>query len=105
MYSWLYRLLKANQLVPSHLSNRDPSYFIVAGLVFTVCNEPYLESEYGDDFDSEAPVKLLDKIYHVFPQTPGQEVVLLSQVLASDACLGYEDINNVQVGQAYLLCV
>jgi hypothetical protein len=47
--------------VPPHLGNRDPSYFLVSGLVFVACSEPYLESEYGADYASEAPVKLLDK--------------------------------------------
>ncbi len=29
--------------------------------MFVACSEPYLESEYGADYASEAPVKLLDK--------------------------------------------
>lgn len=37
------RLSKPAQLVPPHLGNRDPSYFILAGLVFTVASELYLE--------------------------------------------------------------
>jgi len=43
------------------LSNADPEYFLVSGLVFTTVNEPYLESEYGQEYTSEAPVKLLDR--------------------------------------------
>ena len=35
-----------------------------AGIVFTVCCEPYLESEYGADYISETPVKLLDRLLY-----------------------------------------
>jgi hypothetical protein len=50
------------------------------GLVFTPCVEPYLASEYGGDYDSDSPVKLLDKLLYGLKQTPKQQVVLLSQV-------------------------
>lgn len=85
-------------LVPPHLSNRNPSYFLVGGLVFTVACEPYLESEYGEHWPSEAPVKILDALYYGMPNVSGQQVVLLSQVLADDSTLGYEDMSNMQVG-------
>jgi hypothetical protein len=49
-------------LVPPHLASRDPSYFVLSGLVFTTATEPYLASEYGADFMSLAPVALLDKV-------------------------------------------
>lgn len=58
------RLSRPSTLVPPHLGNRDPSYFLVSGLVFTVACEPYLESEYGNDWMSDSPVKLLDKCVH-----------------------------------------
>ncbi|KIZ00510.1 hypothetical protein MNEG_7454 [Monoraphidium neglectum] len=91
------KLSKPAALVPPHLGNRDPSYFLVSGLVFVACSEPYLESEYGADYASEAPVKLLDKLYHGQPTEPGQQVVVLSQVLAAESTLGYEDVLNVEV--------
>jgi len=90
-------LSKPAALVPPHISNRDPSYFIVAGLVFTVACEPYLQSEYGSDYATDSPVKILDRLYHGMPKAADEEVVVLSQVLACDATLGYEDIYNVQV--------
>lgn len=37
---------------------RLPSYFIVGGLVFTPLCEPYLKSEFGEDFDAKAPSKM-----------------------------------------------
>jgi len=91
------RLSKPHSLVPPHINNKDPGYFIVAGLVFTTVNEPYLLSEYGANYMTDAPVKLLERMFHGTPQFPDEEVVVLSQVLACDATLGYEDIYNVQV--------
>jgi hypothetical protein len=38
------------------LQGAPPTYFIVAGLVFTVATVPYLRSEYGKEYDYEAPV-------------------------------------------------
>ncbi len=35
-----------------------------AGIIFTVCSEPYLLSEYGAEYMSEAPVKLLERLMH-----------------------------------------
>lgn len=55
-------LTAPGQLVPAHLSSRDPSYYVCSGLVFTVACEPYLASEYGPDFLSLAPVAILDKV-------------------------------------------
>jgi hypothetical protein len=140
------RLSKPAQLVPPHLSNRDPAYLIVGGLVFVAASEPYLQvgvtgaeggeqggtarqhsrctsaapgiplssfsaqqrpagthllhlpaqsplpsppqSEYGSDYGSEAPVKLLDVLYHAFPSQPDQECVVLSQVGGGGAWRG-----------------
>lgn len=46
--------------------------------------EPYLRAEYGEEFDFKAPVKLLDKWLHGLPSEPGEQVIVLSQVLAAD---------------------
>ena len=43
---------------------------------------PYLRSEYGKDYDFDAPVKLLDSMMHAMAQQPDQQVVVLSQVRA-----------------------
>lgn len=90
-------LSKPHSLVPHHLAGGDPSYFVFAGIVFTTATEPYLMSEYGGDYHREAPVKLLDRLLHHHKSSPEEEVVLVSQVLASDATLGYEDAYNAQV--------
>lgn len=84
-------------LVPHHLSGGDPSYIVLAGVVFTVCTEPYLLSEYGAEYHREAPVKLLDRLLHHTKKTSHEQVVLVSQILACEATLGYEDGYNAQV--------
>lgn len=91
------RLGAPARLVPVHIDNRPPSYFILGGLVFTPITVPLLRSEYGKEFDYDAPVKLLDKMMHGLATAPGQQVVVLSQVLAADVNVGYEDIVNTQV--------
>ena len=58
---------------------------------------PYLRSEYGKEYDFEAPVKLLDRMMHSMPSSRAQQVVVLGQVLASDVNIGYEEIVNTQV--------
>ncbi|PRW56735.1 Protease Do-like 9 isoform A [Chlorella sorokiniana] len=91
------KLMRPNALVQHHLNGREPSYLVVAGIVFTVVTEPYLESEYGQEYGREAPIKLLDKLVHGWKEQPDQEVVVVNQVLACNATLGYEEIFNVQV--------
>jgi hypothetical protein len=49
---FLNRLL----LAAAHVSPLAHSYFIVAGLVFTPATVPYLRSEYGKEYDFDAPV-------------------------------------------------
>jgi len=85
------------KLIPYHIKGAPPSYFIVAGLVFTAVTVPYLRSEYGKEYDFDAPVRLLDKMVHVMADSVDQQVVVLSQVLASEVNIGYEDIINTQV--------
>ena len=85
------------RLVPVHIEGVPPTYYIVAGLVFTTVCVPYLKSEYGKDYDYDAPVKLLDRMMHDMVKEPGQNVVVVSQVLAADINIGYEDIVNTMV--------
>ncbi|KAK1359696.1 putative peptidase Do [Heracleum sosnowskyi] len=85
------------KLIPVHIKGRPPSYYIIAGFVFTTVSVPYLRSEYGNSYDLEAPVKLLDKLLHEMPQSPDEQIVVVSQVLVSDINIGYEDIVNTQV--------
>ncbi len=45
-----------------------------AGIIFTVCSEPYLLSEYGAEYMSEAPVKLLERLMHGERLEPDEQV-------------------------------
>ncbi|KAK9844109.1 hypothetical protein WJX81_004691 [Elliptochloris bilobata] len=86
------------RLVPVHIKNRPPSYFIFAGLVFTQVTVPFLRSEYGKEYDFDAPVKLLDAMMHAQADSRDQQVVVLAQVLAADINIGYEEgLVNTQV--------
>ncbi|KAJ6411711.1 hypothetical protein OIU84_008316 [Salix udensis] len=85
------------RLIPSHVKGKPPSYYIIAGFVFTTVSVPYLRSEYGKEYEFEAPVKLLDKLLHSMPKSPDEQIVVVSQVLVADINIGYEELVNTQV--------
>ncbi|XP_031277148.1 protease Do-like 9 [Pistacia vera] len=91
------KLATHRRLIPSHNKGRPPSYYIIAGFVFSTVSVPYLRSEYGKDYEYEAPVKLLDKLLYSMPQSPDEQLVVVSQVLVADINIGYEEIVNTQV--------
>lgn len=41
----------------------------------------YKKFQYGKDYEFEAPVKLLNKLVHELPQSPEEQIVVVSQVL------------------------
>lgn len=96
-YTFNIKLESHVRLIPAHNKGRPPSYYIIAGFVFTSVSVPYLRSEYGKDYEYEAPIKLLDKLLHEFPQSPDEQIVVVSQVLVADINIGYEEIVNTQV--------
>ncbi|KAK4775595.1 hypothetical protein SAY87_023556 [Trapa incisa] len=91
------KLASHRRLIPSHNRGRPPSYYIIAGFVFSTVSVPYLRSEYGKNYEYEAPVKLLDKLLNYMPQSPDEQLVVVSQVLVADINIGYEDIVNTQI--------
>ncbi|WJX13745.1 Protease Do-like 2, chloroplastic [Trifolium repens] len=80
-------------LVPFHIDEGQPSYLIIAGLVFTPLSEPLIEEEHEDSIG----LKLLAKARYSFPKFKGEQIVILSQVLANELNIGYEDMSNMQV--------
>jgi len=87
-------------LVPIHLFNKPkpgPSYFIVAGLVFTALSEPYLESEYGAEWEHKAPVEMVKWATQEHAEAADQQLVLLTQVLAHELTMGYESLENLRL--------
>ncbi|CAH1420702.1 unnamed protein product [Lactuca virosa] len=91
------KLATHKRLIPAHIGGQPPSYYIIAGFVFTAVSVPYLRSEYGKDYDFDAPVKLLDKHLHAMAQSIDEQLVVVSQVLVADINIGYEEIVNTQV--------
>uniref|UniRef100_A0A7N0TP90 Protease Do-like 9 n=1 Tax=Kalanchoe fedtschenkoi TaxID=63787 RepID=A0A7N0TP90_KALFE len=85
------------RLIPAHIKGKPPSYYIIGGFVFTAITVPYLRSEYGKDYEFDAPVKLLDKHLHAMAETVDEQLVVVSQVLVADINIGYEEIVNTQV--------
>ncbi|OVA16284.1 Peptidase S1 [Macleaya cordata] len=91
------KLATRKRLISANIKGRPPSYYIVAGFVFTAVSVPYLRSEYGKDYEYNTPVKLLDKHLYAMAQTEDEQLVVISQVLVADINIGYEDIVNTQV--------
>ncbi|KAJ4973886.1 hypothetical protein NE237_007060 [Protea cynaroides] len=91
------KLATHKRLIPAHIKGKPPSYYIIAGFVFTTVSVPYLKSEYGKDYEYDAPVKLLDKHLHAMAESEDEQLVLISQVLVADINIGYEEIVNTQV--------
>uniref|UniRef100_A0A2P2MQ27 Putative DegP2 protease family protein n=1 Tax=Rhizophora mucronata TaxID=61149 RepID=A0A2P2MQ27_RHIMU len=63
-------------LVPYHIDGGQPSYFIIAGLVFTPLSEPLIDEECEDSIG----LKLLAKARHSLARFKGEQIVILSQV-------------------------
>ncbi|WOG83748.1 hypothetical protein DCAR_0102926 [Daucus carota subsp. sativus] len=80
-------------LVPYHIEGGQPSYLIVAGLVFTPLSEPLIDEECEDSIG----LKLLAKARYSLSRFKGEQIVVLSQVLANEVNIGYEDMSNEQV--------
>ncbi|KAG8072359.1 hypothetical protein GUJ93_ZPchr0006g40807 [Zizania palustris] len=97
VHEFKIKLATHKRLVAAHVKGRPPSYYIVAGFVFAAVSVPYLRSEYGKDYEYDAPVKLLVKHIHAMAQSPDEQLVVVSQVLVADINIGYEEIVNTQV--------
>lgn len=78
-------------LVPSHFNNKPPPYLICSGLVFTALSVPYLEakSAWSDYYTDN--ISYLVGMVNAPLEKEGDEVVILAQVLAHRANLGYEN--------------
>ncbi|KAJ9540212.1 hypothetical protein OSB04_026718 [Centaurea solstitialis] len=83
-------------LVPIHQFDKVPSYFVFAGLVFVPLSQPYLH-EYGEDWYNTSPRRLCERALRELPKKPGEEIVILSQVLMDDINVGYERLADLQV--------
>ena len=84
------------RLVPAHQYDVLPSFYVYAGLVFSPLTQPHLH-EFGDDWFNTAPRKLCDRAMHAHAKEAGEQVVLLSQVLADEINAGYQGMHDLEV--------
>jgi hypothetical protein len=92
-------------LVPANQYDILPSYFIFAGLVFQTLTQPFLAQEWGKEWQQKAPVRFVEKALYAAKDFPDQEVVILSQILAADINVTYQQyvpnvithVNGVQI--------
>ncbi|GIX66278.1 serine protease [Babesia caballi] len=90
------RLQNPNYLVAEHQWEVMPRYFIFGGLVFVPLTMEYLKDEFGKKFYERAPSALLRPLSDLFASQRGEEVVVLSQILASELTVGY-DFRNIRL--------
>lgn len=91
------KLSVQSTLVPTQLYDRRPSYVVYCGLVFISLSQPYMSHQYGKDWVRKAPIRLCDRILYGDQRKSDQEVIVLSQVLASELTVGYEAFSNLQL--------
>lgn len=77
-------------LVPANQYDVMPSYFIFAGLVFQTLTQPFLSQEWGKEWQQKAPVRFVEKALYAAKEHPDQEIVILSQILAADINVTYQ---------------
>lgn len=91
--------------IPANQYDIVPSYFIFAGMVFQVLTQPYLSQEWGKEWQQKAPVRFVEKALYAAKEKPDQEIVILSQILAADVNVTYQqyvpnivtDANNTPI--------
>jgi hypothetical protein len=90
-------LTRIPSLVPSHYNNKPPPFLICSGFVFTALSVPYLEAKDAwGDYYSDSVSHLLGLVHEPLKQR-GDEVVVLSQVLAHKSNLGYEHLMDLHL--------
>ncbi|MCO5554725.1 hypothetical protein L7F22_008259 [Adiantum nelumboides] len=88
-------LRPSSLLVPVHIRSKHPTYLIIAGLVFTTVTEPLLLESYSEE-NIYVQMRLRASAGFNMAEFEGQEMVLLSQVLAHSVNIGYEDLGHLQ---------
>ncbi|KAJ3702015.1 hypothetical protein LUZ61_005720 [Rhynchospora tenuis] len=86
-------VVRPREYLVRYYNDDDPSYLIVAGLVFTPLSEDFIDEE-GEE---SLGLKLLAKARYSLARFKGEQIIILSQVLADDVNIGYEDMGIQQV--------
>ena len=81
-------------LVPRQHFDIKPSYFIYGGLILRPLTKNYLLS-WGDDWDEDAPSKLVALYKNGRKQSINNEIVILSKVLPAKINKGYHNYSDL----------
>ncbi len=84
--------MEDHRLVPMEKYDILPTYYIYGGFVFTPLSKNFLQI-WGDNWRRDAPSSLITIFQHNIPEVEGEQVVLISRVLAADINDGYQDIS------------
>jgi len=85
------KIVKKQHLVPRHLYDKRPSYYLIAGLCFTVLSEDYLKSEYGKTWMCKAPIRFVKQCLYGKKTSADEQVVVLNQILSHHVNHGYNE--------------
>ena len=83
-------------LVPRAKYDCLPTYFVYGGLVFQPLSRNLLVT-WGDEWWNQAPADFIQCYYSGIPTKERQEVVLLTQILADQINVGYENLYNERI--------
>lgn len=83
---------KFGEMVNERLYDKLPDYYVIGGLVFTTLSYSYLDSWNA----GEAPTALVAKVYKE-KESPDQDVVVLSLIMADEVNMGYQNIDCVEL--------
>ena len=88
----LYSSIDDHRLVPMEEYDTTPTYYIYGGFVFSPVSKNFLQ-RWGDTWMRDAPNALLNIYQNNIPEVEGEQVVLISRVLAAEINDGYQDIS------------
>jgi len=86
----LYPERKNDGLVPRHLHDEKPTYFVHGGLVLTRLSWPLLSSTYGSSWWQSMPPVLKHKAYKPYRDKENEQVVVMTQILDNPVNINYK---------------
>ena len=87
-----------NYVVPPYNLDQPPSYYVLGGMIFQELSRQYLK-EWGANWVKDAPQRFvyLDRFQsELFPEG-NRKIVIVSQVLPTNATVGYEELMYLTV--------
>lgn len=96
----LNRRLPEDYVSAPYVLDKAPRYFVVGGMIFQELSRQYLK-QWGGNWQGQAPQKLVyyDEFQSQLFGPDQKKVVILSQVLPSDATVGLERLGHLVVTQ------